>query len=155
MLDRWVAALASPSRGLRVVGWSLLLAASVGCVLLQISALWLFIPIIVVLAGPFAYEAVRDARLARRRQLEEPIDEWIIELDGADVGRLIHARFTDMFWKRFTVTGRDQRLFDESLWRTCRFTFRHAISGRRAPCAHFGGRPPTRHAPRVSMRSLA
>lgn len=136
-------------------GWCALVAASFACVLLQISALWLFVPIIVVLAGPTAYQAVRETQQARRRQREEPIDEWIIELDGDDVGRLVDARFTDMFWKRFTVKGRDPRLFDDALWRQCRFTFRHATSGRRVPHAHFGGRPPTRCAPRVAMRSLA
>jgi hypothetical protein len=81
-------------------------------------------------------------------------NEWIVELDSADVGLLRDAIFTDMFWKTFTVVGDDDRLFDESYWLQSRFSFRHANSGRRAASALCGGRHPTREAPQVSMRGL-
>ena len=67
---------------------------------------------------------------------------------------LAGAITTDMFWKTFGVLGTDERLFDDVLWRRCRFRFRHAISDRHAVAAHCGGLRPTRDMPQVSMRGL-
>jgi len=116
--------------------------------------LWVIVPIaLVVVVQMGVYEAIRDSRMARRRAREEPVDAWIVELDGKDLGLLTDATVTDMFWKTFTVVGDDARLFDESLWLQCRFSFRHAISGRQAS-AYCGGLRPRRKAPHVSMRGL-
>jgi len=98
--------------------------------------------------------AIRERCAARRRARYEPIDAWIIELDGDDIGLLVQPQVTDMFWKQFVVVGDDARLFDNTLWEQCRFRYRHAWSGRRAEHAFCGGLRPTRDAPHVTMRGL-
>ncbi len=142
---------------MRIAAWSLLVGGATACGLFGLSTLWLIAPIVlVVLVQLGAHEAVRDRRIGRKRAREEPVDEWIVELDGIDLGLLADATFADMFWKTFTVVGSDARLFDESLWLQCRFQFRHAISGRQAEHAFCGGgRLPTPAEPRVMMRGLS
>lgn len=117
--------------------------------------LWVLVPItLVMLVQLGGYDAIRDWRTSRRRAREEPIDEWIVELHGDDLGVLRDATFTDMFWKTFQVIGSDARLFNDSYWLQSRFSFRHATSGRRATTAFCGGLRATREAPHVSMRGL-
>ncbi len=109
---------------------------------------------LIVLAQLVAYATLRGRRTPRSDARAEPVDEWIVELDGEDLGRLTGATVTDMFWKTYTLVGSNPRLFDDSLWLHGRFAFRHAISGRRAPHAFCGGLRPTPDAPHVSMRGL-
>lgn len=125
-----------PSGRWRIVGWGLLIAAAFVCGVLEISVLWVCVPISLGCAVGLG-DALTARRIARRRAREEPIDEWIVVLDGQDVGRLANAIVTDMFWKTFTVTGDDATLFDESFWLHCRFQFRQrprdAVVLRRPP----------------------
>ena len=137
----------------RFATWSVLLGAFAVCARFGFSMLWA-IGLIALVVAAGLYAVFRDRRAARPHAREETVDEWIIELDGDDLGRLTNAIFTDMFWKTYTVIGDDPRLFDDSLWETSRFSFRHAISGRQPAYALCGGLRPTRDAPQVVMRGL-
>jgi len=121
------------------------------------SEWWIAVPLLAVTLARVVVAIatqLRKARALRERLRREPDDQWIVELDAEDVGRLTAAQVTDMFWKNFLVVGDDARLFDEQLWLSCRFRFRHAHSGRHALHAFCGGLRPTVDAPWVTMRGL-
>ena len=145
----------SPTRGWRVIGWTLLVLGGAACGVLGISPFWMCVPIAFVVAVQAdVFTLIAERRQAKKLAREEPVDEWIIELDDEVLGVLTDSVVTDMFWKTFTVVGDDERLFDETLWLQCRFRFRHVVSGREAPWPFCGGLRPTRAAPQVSMRGL-
>jgi hypothetical protein len=118
---------------------------------------WLVVPVVVVTLEPVLSDLIaylRECRATRQRARLEVVDEWIVSLDGDDIGVLTDSVVTDMFWKQLRVVGDDARLFDESLWLQCRFRFRHAQHGHYAAHAFCGGLRPTRANPFVSMRGL-
>src|SRR5262249_38513276 len=88
VLDRWLAAVRAPSRAWRFVGWSLLVVASAVCGLYGQSILWVVVPALVVHVGASGYETLRHRSAELRRARAEPVDEWVVELDGEDLGLL-------------------------------------------------------------------
>ncbi len=146
----------APSCVWRVLGVVAIVVASIVVDMLRLTKWWLVIPVVATTAPVVAARVrfAREQRALRRVRELEPQDEWIVELDGVDVGLLTASRVTDMFWKVFFVVGSNPRLFDEQLWLQCRFRFRHAKSGRRAEHAFCGGLRPTVDEPWVSMRGL-
>ena len=55
--------------------------------------------------------------------------EWLVIHDGETLGRLVDGRQVDMFWVRYRLEPlvdepeRLARLYSQSLWNECRFTF--------------------------------
>ena len=118
---------------------------------------WLVVPVVVVTLEPLLSDLIaclRERRATRERARLDVIEDWIVTLDGDDIGVLTDSVVTDMFWKRLRVVGDDPRLFDASLWNQCRFRFRHALHGHYAAYAFCGALLPTRSDPYVAMRGL-
>jgi len=58
--------------------------------------------------------------------------EWIVELDGREIGRLVNPRFEDMFWELYDLESDDgysPELHDPELWKECRFKFKEPDTG--------------------------
>jgi hypothetical protein len=157
-----------PSRTWRIVGWCVLIIGSCAAGWFGVPAWWVVVPVLVVTMAPLIADGATDViawRAARRRAwharalaewrvIHEPIDAWVIELDGEDIGHMFGLEITDMFWKTYVVLGDHDDLYDEALWLSCRFRYRHALSARYVDGAFCGGMRPTRDEPFVSMRCL-
>ncbi len=126
------------------------------------ESLWLLIPLF-LLGAPFAVAfspyVIEYVQRWRRRRVE-PVDEWIVSLDGADVAILKDPVFVEMFWTGFTVVPIDESklplIYNARLWHNCRFEFRHRISGRiaRAFSSASDAGVPTPASMQVVMRCL-
>ena len=106
------------------------------------------IGLLVGIAASVAYSVAPDLRERARewlRRREEPVDEWILSLDGKDLATVTDREFVDMFWGGFSVRPFSAEdvfvLTDKELWEQCRFRFRHKASGREVRAFNEGHQP--------------